>query len=263
MRGVVRTANYTTVRYTPDTMEPREARRILFAVILSAAAAGFGAHALAAAPAAVAQHEATLLSSVGSSNQDAALLGLQGAGYAVLFIALIIEGALVTAAASFAAALGYFNIWIVFILAVLGDVIADAGYYGIGYWSRSAVVERYGHRFGLTPERLQKFETLLRTHPVKSLLFVKLAPISAPGLVVVGASRMPFVRFITLCALIILPKVIFFMALGYFFGAAYETAVRYAQTGEYLILLAVIVIAAAYWGFRKFSASLARRIDPR
>ena len=65
-------------------------------------------------------------------------------GYMLMFVGMLAEGAIIAAAASFAAALGYFNIWIVFILAMLGDLVADFGLYGVGYFSRIAVVENTG-----------------------------------------------------------------------------------------------------------------------
>ncbi len=226
----------------------------------------FGCLALASlAPAALAapivQNAHELLATAAGASATATVTWLATAGYLVLFIALFLEGALVSAAASFAAALGYFDIRIVFVLAVLGDVLGDLVYYGIGRWGRVALMQKYGARFGLSPERLQKFEQFLANHPIKSLVFVKLAPISAPGLVVVGASRMPLVRYLTICSLIILPKVVFFMGLGYFFGAAYVSAVQYARMGENLIALAVVVVVAAYWGYRKLSANISRRMD--
>ena len=46
-------------------------------------------------------------------------------GYAFMFTGMFVEGPLITAAASFGAALGYFNLTIVAILSLLGDILAD------------------------------------------------------------------------------------------------------------------------------------------
>ncbi len=64
-------------------------------------------------------------------------------GYWVIFLAMLIEGPVVTAAAAFAVALGYFNLWAIFGLSLAGDLVADIIYYAIGYWGRITVVERF------------------------------------------------------------------------------------------------------------------------
>lgn len=187
---------------------------------------------------------------------------VKSVGYFVMFVAMLVEGPIITAAAAFGAALGYFNIWIVFILSILGDLVADLIYYAIGYFSRVAVIEKFGHRFGLSRDRMKKLEHLLHTHPTKTLLFIKLAPVlPTPGLMIVGTMKMPLGKYTTLSALIILPKVLIFMALGYYFGAAYDTIAHYAEAGEYFIIVAVAVVAAAYWAYQKGSAALSMRLQ--
>lgn len=204
-----------------------------------------------------------------NSSLAAADLSFQGtvawvknAGYFVMFIAMLFEGPIITAAAAFGVALGYFNIEIVFILSILGDVVADLVYYAIGYFSRATVIEKFGHRFGLSRERMKKLEHLLHTHPTKTLLFIKLAPVlPTPGLMIVGMVKMPLGKYIWLSALITLPKVLLFMALGYYFGAAYDTIAHYAQAGEYFIIVAVAAVAAIYWAYQKGSTAISMRLQ--
>lgn len=187
---------------------------------------------------------------------------VKSAGYFVMFIAMLVEGPIITAAAAFGAALGYFNIGIVFILSILGDVVADLVYYAIGYFSRVTVIEKFGHRFGLSRERMKKIERLLHTHPTKTLLFIKLAPVlPTPGLMIVGTVKMPLGKYIWLSALITLPKVLLFMALGYYFGAAYDTITHYAQAGEYFIIVAIAAIVAIYWAYQKASTAISMRLQ--
>ena len=60
-------------------------------------------------------------------------------GYPLMFVAMLIEGPIVTAAATFAVVFGYFNISMIFVLSILGDIVADVIYYIIGYFSRIQV----------------------------------------------------------------------------------------------------------------------------
>ena len=183
-------------------------------------------------------------------------------GYPLMFLAMLIEGPIVTAAASFGAAFGYFNIFIVFILSILGDVMADLIYYAIGYSGRIMVVQKFGRRFGLTEERIRKVEALLNSHPNKTLIALKLTPIlPTPGLMIVGTSRMPLKKFITISSLVIFPKTIFFVLLGYYFGAAYSIVLRKFEKGELILGIIIVLILGIYYAAAKLSAYIARKVE--
>jgi len=184
-----------------------------------------------------------------------ALAWIEGAGYLLMFIAMVVEGPIITSAAAFACALGYFNIVIVFILSVLGDLAGDYIYYGVGYFGRVAFVEKYGHRVGLTEERLKRMERLIREHPKKTLTAIKLAPLlPAPGLMMIGAVRMPVRRYTWLTLLVALPKTLLFVTLGYYFGAAYDRFSAVFQNGEYFLLAGIVLAVLAFYGYQKLSA---------
>ncbi len=181
-------------------------------------------------------------------------------GYAVMFIGMLLEGPIVTAAAAFAAALGFFNIFFVFILAILGDLAADVAYYTVGYIGRMTVVEKYGHRVGISKTRLEHLERLLRNHPGKTLLALKLIPgLATPGLMMVGVTHMPPRKFATICTSIILPKVLLFMALGYYFGSMYDAISGYVDNAEYFVIFAVIVTLCIYYIYTKMTSVVARQ----
>lgn len=193
---------------------------------------------------------------------DSTLKYVIAGGYVLMFIGMVMEGPMITAAASFAAALGYFNIWAVFLLAILGDLAADVAYYAIGYFSRVAVIEKYGHRLGITQARMKKLEGLLKTHPKKTIVVLKLIPgLATPGLMMVGATRMNIARFASMCVGIILPKVLIFMFLGYYFGHAYDSISKYVQNGEYFIIFSIIFLVVAYYGYSKLTGIFARRLE--
>lgn len=131
-----------------------------------------------------------------ASEFSTALSWVIAGGYALMFIGMVVEGPIITAAAGFAAALGYFNPLIVFLLAIAGDLVADFVYYAIGYVSRATFVERYGHRVGLTKERMLRLETLIKKHPKKTMVAIKLSPLlPTPGLMMMGAVRMSLEQF--------------------------------------------------------------------
>lgn len=193
---------------------------------------------------------------------NGALAWVESAGYLLMFIAMVIEGPVITSAAAFAAALGYFNIFVVLILSVLGDLVGDFAYYAVGYFGRVAFVEKYGHKVGLTKQRMEHMERLIKEHPKKTLAAIKLAPmLPAPGLMMIGAVKMPFSRYSWMTFLVALPKTILFMLLGFYFGRAYDALSATLQNGEYFILIALVLIVGAFYAYKKLSASLSVRLE--
>ncbi len=183
-------------------------------------------------------------------------------GYPLMFLAMLIEGPIVTAAASFAIVFGYFNFGIIFILAFLGDIVADIIYYAIGYFSRVALIEKFGYRFGLTQKRMERLESLINKNPIKTLIALKLTPIiPTPGLMIVGTTKMPLKKFIILSSIVVIPKTILFMLVGYYFGQAYDTIIKTVKSGGLVLVFILIAIVIIYYGFTKISAYLARKVE--
>jgi len=191
-----------------------------------------------------------------------ALAWIMAHGYALMFAAMLIEGPVVTAAASFAAAQGFFNIWIVLTIAIAGDLVADVVYFSIGYFTNLALIEKYGARFGMPPERREKIRSLIHRHAAKTIIAIKLAPfIPALGLMIVGTTRMSIRKFALISVLITLPKVLLFMGLGYYFGHLYEEIAAYADYGQYIILAAVLAIVIIRYFYQKLSEYVAKDIE--
>lgn len=182
-------------------------------------------------------------------------------GYVIMFVVMLIEGPIVTAAATFMYTQGYFSLAAIFALSLLGDIVADTIYYIIGYWGRITVVERYGHWIGLSESRLHHMEHLMSQHAGKTLLALKLTPfLPTPGLMLVGATRMPLMRFITICLLIIIPKSLLFMLVGYYFGKGYSTFSTYFGYGGTAIALVVLAIIV-YQSYQRASARIGSAIE--
>ena len=191
-----------------------------------------------------------------ASIQDTAHFALSQ-GYTILFLLMFLEGPAVTAAGAFAAAIGYFHLWIVFVLSIFANLIPDAVYYAIGYYGRETVLTKYGHYFGLTPERIKRAEDLANRHSGKSLIAIKLIPfLATPGLIVVGASKMNIKQYAWWSILITIPSSLAYLILGYYFGAAYTSIQRYLHIGGYVVGAAVVVIGVLIYFQRKYAEKI-------
>lgn len=181
------------------------------------------------------------------------VLGLViGHSYFFIFGAMVVEGPIVTAAAAFAAALGYLDLPIVMMLSFFGDMVGDLFYFSLGYWGRLRFVEKYGHRFGLTPHRLERISSLIQTHPVKTLIASKYIPfLSMSGLITAGLSHFSPRRFLLLDILITIPNTIFFSFAGFYFGLAFDQLFRYFRNLQYAALIIIVLALALMFVYRK------------
>jgi membrane protein DedA with SNARE-associated domain len=175
-------------------------------------------------------------------------------GYPLIFILLTLFGSIVIQAMSFAVTFGYFNLWIIFFLAFLGEILKDFILYSIGYFSRKAFINKFGNFLGASPEKMHELKTFIEKHPGKTLTAIKTLPLlSMPGLIMVGSSHMSLKRFtITICYIIV-PKIIFFMILGYFFGNAYNTISKYTNNSLYGIGIVTIVAWCIFYIYKKLT----------
>ena len=177
-------------------------------------------------------------------------------GYPLIFLAMCAEGPTVTAAATFAATLGYFNPWIIFALSILGDVIPDIIYYAIGYWGSLEMVKKTGKRFGINEKRIEQIESHIKDHGGRTVAVLKYTPVLAtPGLMLVGVMRMDILKYLWYISIVTLQKTLTFMAIGYFFGQTYNI-------GKYIKLGALVpfVIIACYFGFVFLYKKVSQRI---
>ncbi|MFZ5982104.1 MAG: DedA family protein [Patescibacteria group bacterium] len=164
-------------------------------------------------------------------------------GYPAMLLVMTIEGPIATIVSSFLASLGVFNIFAVFALSVLGDVLGDIACYGIGFWGGKAILEKARKKLHVKSKILEKIEALFLHHGFKTIFAVK----STTGLcwitfIAAGAFRMDFRRFLTASLLGGLVWSSFLALSGYFFGYAFLEISRYIRfAGFFVIALAVLL----------------------
>lgn len=164
--------------------------------------------------------------------------------YPLILVGMFVEGPIITTAAGFAAGLGLLNVFVLWLLSIVGDFLGDTVYYYVGYWQRNSL-KKHGHHFGLTEKRLERFEKLFAESPWQALAIIKTGPVLTGGLLLAGATRMPYRKYILLGITITALKNIPLLALGYLAGAGHAAAARSLHYGEYIIfggLLLLILI---------------------
>ena len=165
-------------------------------------------------------------------------------GYWIMFPLMIIEGPIITVIAGFLSSLGYFNIFVVYFLMVLADLIGDTVYYAIGRWGGKPIINKWGRHIGITAKHVFKIERKLTNNGCKILFFGKLAHgFGTVFLLAAGAAKMSYWRFILFNIMPTLLKSLIFLLIGYYLGHAYKRISVYLDyTAIVMVVLAIIFI---------------------
>ncbi len=185
-----------------------------------------------------------------------------GYGYVLMFLAMLVEGPAVTALGAFGAILGYFDLRVVFLLSVLGNLVPDLVYYLVGFWGRNKIIDKYGKYLMLSHERLLRLEKLYHEHVGKAIFIVKLFPLLAtPGLIVAGITKVPIRKFALWSLAVTLPSSLFFLLLGYYFGSVYKKIVEYVGYGSYLLIGTIAIFLIVSYLYRRFAKKVSESVE--
>jgi len=163
---------------------------------------------------------------------------------------MIIEGPMITAASALAASLGYLNIYLIIIMSMSGDVIGDIIHYYIGRTLRKTVIESYIKKHGINRSIIKKLEKKIHNNLWKSMTIIKITPpLATPGLLLVGATRVPALRYLFMSFLTTLPLTAFYVSLGYYFGFSVKVildSLKLRQYEFFFVLVAFVLIFLLY-----------------
>jgi len=182
--------------------------------------------------------------------------------YIIIYCLMFIEGPIVTYIASFASALGYFNIWIILILAILGNLVPEIIVYKIGgLLRRKNTAEKFVSYFGLHKKRIKWLEKNLKKHFIKTLFVIKaVPPLPTPGILLCGFLKVPFKKFILADIVFDIIYTVIFVSLGYYSGIAVSEFLNYFKLTECLLITALILIVLFYFLIKAVYSKIASKI---
>jgi len=176
--------------------------------------------------------------------------------YAIFFPLTVAEGPIVTIIAGFLVSLGYMNFLLVYIIAVVGDVVGDVLYYALGRWGSGRIFRR-GSFLGIKAEQLKKVEVHFDAHAGKTLLFGKWTQsVGAIILTAAGMAKMPLDKFVFYNTAGSIPKSLALMLIGYYFGRAYQQIDKYFGYASLVMLLITATAVAIYLLIKRFRKSI-------
>ena len=110
---------------------------------------------------------------------------------------MVIEGPAVTVIAAFLASQDLLDVWAVYAIAVLGDLIGDMLYYAAGRWTLQRLTDRPGRWATRLRQRVAQLAPRIRTRAGAMLLFGKLTHSAGFAvLLAAGAAHVSVRRFL-------------------------------------------------------------------
>ncbi|PIR73780.1 MAG: hypothetical protein COU40_00720 [Candidatus Moranbacteria bacterium CG10_big_fil_rev_8_21_14_0_10_35_21] len=183
-------------------------------------------------------------------------------GYPTMFLLMIVEGPIATVIAAFFSKLGFFNIYLVFILSFLGDIIGDIILYFIGYYGGFKTLKKAEKILKTKPKIIIKLENHFRIHGRKTIIAVK----STTGLcwitfILAGATKMPFKTFLTSSVVGGIVWSSFLVLCGYFFGYAFRTIDLYIKYAGIIIFIVATIFFVGLTFYKKYQAQKILQIN--
>ena len=169
--------------------------------------------------------------------------------YFAVFSGSLLNGPVAMITTGFLVKLGYFSPVPAFFLLLLGDLVGDFAYYGIGYFGFDRLIHRYGRFLHVTDELLEKVEKIFKKHDGKILLISKMTMgcgLALPILITAGTVKVSLKKYglYNLAGSAI--RTLFVMSLGYIFGNAYQVLEGIA--GAVFLIMAVVLVSLIFYG---------------
>lgn len=182
---------------------------------------------------------------------------IQTQGYIIIFLIMVLEGAIITYVAAFLASLGYFNIYAILLLSIFGNLIPDIFLFFLGKYSRTNTVEKISKFFGFNHERIEKIERGFSNHAGKIIVSCKLIPgFAIPGLVLAGFSKVPFKKFFIISTTFNVSASVVLTLLGFYSGIAVESMLKYLKLESFALVVLGLLTIAIYFLIRFFKKGL-------
>ncbi len=163
-------------------------------------------------------------------------------GYIGVFAGVVVGGEILLLAAGFLAAQGYFNVFLVILLATVAVLLVDIVWYFLGRFGEKALVARLQKVLIGKKEKAIGLDQLLKENASKTILLVRFVyGVRAMVLILAGALKMNFGKFLLLNAIGSFVWATVMTLLGYFFGESWQVLRQYVQNGVLFMTLIFVI----------------------
>ncbi|MEI6711130.1 MAG: VTT domain-containing protein [bacterium] len=162
--------------------------------------------------------------------------------YLLIGIGVAIEGPMLMIACGFLLTFGALDFFPLYISILVGDLVGDAAWYGVGRYFLDPFLERFGRYFGVSKELLNQVKPLFKKFHTRILFLSKITlgfGASIATLMTAGATHIPLKKYLAINFLGEILLVLALLGLGYSFGATYA---QLAEELKYYFLIGLVII---------------------
>jgi membrane protein DedA with SNARE-associated domain len=171
------------------------------------------------------------------------IASIQTGGYILMFGLMILEWPFVTFAGAFLASLWIFDIWIVFLLGWLGDILGDLLFYSIGKYGIHIFQKKTTIDTAKEKSFIHRLDTLIHTNLALAIMIIKFTPYAPPiGLTYIGKIGVSLRRYISTSILLCIPIPLISTLIGFYLGSINTLVQQYSWIELYISIAWIFLI---------------------
>lgn len=173
--------------------------------------------------------------------------------YGFIILVSSVEGPVLAMLCGFLVKLGDFPFIPVYVALMLGDLLGDTVWYGVGYHFGHPFIRRFGKYFSITENSVATVEKIFNKYKTRILIISKMTMglgFALVTLITAGMVRIPFKKYFTLNLLGQFYWTGLLLLIGYLFGNLYRSVD--GIFGKMSVTALIIIAVAALMGYGKF-----------
>src|SRR3989344_4209620 len=173
--------------------------------------------------------------------------------YALIIVAACIEGPVLSVVLGALLRLGYFSLWPVYLALMVGDLLGDVLWYGVGRYFGTPFVKRFGRYFSLNESIIERVKIIFHRYQDSILFISKLTTglgLAIGILITAGIVRIPFDRYFLINTIGQFIWTGMVVGIGYYFSHWYLQVD--ALLGRVSVVALFVVLVMAFIGFKKY-----------
>jgi len=175
-------------------------------------------------------------------------------GYPLMFVLMYFGGPTVVFISAFLASFGLFNIFIVWLLAMVGDFLGDYFHFFVGGRGYGYIKKRLSDE-GVASRSIVHLREMMDRKLFRALFLIKLAPppISTAGLFLAGTFKDQRKKVLLYAISISFIMRTFFLLLGYYIGSYFYSVIGYFERVEIIVAIVVTIVILFFVGNKMLS----------
>ncbi len=173
--------------------------------------------------------------------------------YFIMVLLSLVEGPAVMMASGFFLKLGYVSFLPAYFFLMLGDLMADAGWYAVGYFLGEPFIRRFGKYVSITEEKIATVKRIFHKYQISILFMSKITMgfgFALVTLITAGIVKIPFRRYIAMNLIGQFVWTALLMSVGYFFGNLYLAIDNWF--GRLSVFVLFVIVFLCLLGFGKY-----------